>query len=107
MDEAEQAFFLEAWNGHQSIDTDRIGRGHISLPNLCASIFGGIQPDKLTVYLEQATRTLANDGVLQRFQMLVYPAARSWEWRDCAPDLDAHDLAVDVVERLADFEPET
>ena len=52
--EGERAFFLEGWNGNQSFDTDRIGRGHISIPNLCVSIFGGIQPDKLTVYLEQA-----------------------------------------------------
>ena len=73
--EGERAFFLEAWNGNQSFDTDRIGRGHISIPNLCASIFGGIQPDKLTVYLEQAAHALANDGMLQRFQLLVYPDA--------------------------------
>jgi Protein of unknown function (DUF3987) len=71
--EGERAFFLEAWNGNQSFDTDRIGRGHISIPNLCTSIFGGIQPDKMTVYLEQAAHALANDGMLQRFQMLVYP----------------------------------
>ena len=79
--EGERAFFLEAWNGNQSFDTDRIGRGHISIPNLCASIFGGIQPDKLTVYLEQAAHALANDGMLQRFQLLVYPDPRRWEWR--------------------------
>ena len=82
--EGERAFFLEAWNGNQSFDTDRIGRGHISIPNLCASIFGGIQPDKLTVYLEQAAHALANDGMLQRFQLLVYPDPRPWEWRDRA-----------------------
>ena len=79
--EGERAFFLEAWNGNQSFDTDRIGRGHISIPNLCASIFGGIQPDKLMVYLEQAAHALANDGMLQRFQVLVYPDPRRWEWR--------------------------
>ena len=56
--EGERAFFLEAWNGNQSFDTDRIGRGHISIANVCVSIFGGIQPDKLTVYLEQATHAL-------------------------------------------------
>jgi Protein of unknown function (DUF3987) len=60
---------------------------------LCASIFGGIQPDKLTVYLEQAAHALANDGMLQRFQVLVYPDARRWEWRDRAPDKAARDAA--------------
>jgi hypothetical protein len=103
--EGEHAFFLEAWNGDQSFDTDRIGRGHISIPNLCVSIFGGIQPDKLTVYLEQAAHALANDGMLQRFQLLVYPDARRWEWRDRAPDKAAREGAFAVLEKLADFDP--
>jgi len=103
--EGERAFFLEAWNGNQSFDTDRIGRGHISIPNLCASIFGGIQPDKLTVYLELAAHALANDGMLQRFQLLVYPDACRWEWRDRAPDKVARDAAFGVFEALADFDP--
>jgi len=42
--EGDRAFYLEAWNGTSSFDTDRIGRGSIRIPNLCASIFGGIQP---------------------------------------------------------------
>jgi putative DNA primase/helicase len=103
--EGERAFFLEAWNGNQSFDTDRIGRGHISIPNLCVSIFGGIQPDKLTVYLEQAAHALANDGMLQRFQVLVYPDPRRWEWRDRSPDKSARDAAFAVFERLAEFDP--
>ena len=89
--EGERAFFLEGWNGNQSFDTDRIGRGHISIPNVCVSIFGGIQPDKLTVYLEQAAHALANDGMLQRFQVLVYPDPRRWEWRDRSPDKRARE----------------
>jgi hypothetical protein len=32
----------------RQFDTGRIGRGHIGIPNLCASIFGGVQPDKVT-----------------------------------------------------------
>ena len=103
--EGERAFFLEGWNGNQSFDTDRIGRGHIAIPNLCVSIFGGIQPDKLTVYLEQAAHALANDGMLQRFQVLVYPDPRRWEWRDRAPDKAARDAAFAVFEALADFDP--
>jgi hypothetical protein len=103
--EGERAFFLEAWNGNQSFDTDRIGRGHISIANVCVSIFGGIQPDKLTAYLEQAAHALANDGMLQRFQMLVYPDARRWEWRDRAPNKAARDAAFTVFETLAEFDP--
>lgn len=103
--EGERAFYLEAWNGNASFDTDRIGRGSIFIPNLCVSIFGGIQPDKLTGYLEQATNTLANDGMLQRFQLLVYPDHRAWEWRDRIPAKDARDRAFGVFEVLVDFDP--
>jgi len=103
--EGERAFYLEAWNGNASFDTDRIGRGSIFIPNLCVSIFGGIQPDKLTGYLEQASHALANDGMLQRFQLLVYPDHRAWEWRDRIPAKDARDRAFAVFDGLADFEP--
>jgi len=105
--EGDRAFYLEAWNGNASFDTDRIGRGSIFIPNLCVSIFGGIQPDKLTGYLEQAAKALANDGMLQRFQVLVYPDHRTWEWRDRIPKKDARNRAFRVFEALADFNPET
>lgn len=103
--EGERAFYLEAWNGNASFDTDRIGRGSIFIPNLCVSIFGGIQPDKLTGYLEQAAHALANDGMLQRFQLLVFPDHRAWEWRDRIPAKDARDRAFAVFEALAEFDP--
>jgi len=103
--EGDRAFFLEGWNGNQSFDTDRIGRGHISIPNVCVSVFGGIQPDKLRAYLETATHALANDGMLQRFQLLVYPDRRHWEWRDRTPNASARQAACDIAERLADFDP--
>lgn len=104
--EGERAFYLEAWNGNASFDTDRIGRGSIFIPNLCVSIFGGIQPDKLVGYLEQAANALANDGMLQRFQVLVYPDHRSWEWRDRVPEKKARDQAFAVFDALAEFDPE-
>lgn len=103
--EGERTFYLEAWNGNTAFDTDRIGRGSIFIPNLCVSIFGGIQPDKLTGYLEQAANALANDGMLQRFQVLVYPDHRAWEWRDRSPAKEARDRAFAVFELLADFDP--
>ena len=103
--EGDRAFFLEAYNGDQSFDTDRIGRGHIHIPNLCLSLFGGIQPDKLTAYLDMATGALDNDGMLQRFQMLVYPDHRKWEWRDDAPDPDARERAYETIAGLVNFNP--
>jgi hypothetical protein len=103
--EGERAFFLEAWNGDQPFDVDRIGRGHISIQNVCVSIFGSIQPDKLIMYLEQAVQSLANDGMLQRFQVLVYPDSQPWEYRDRAPNRAARDAAFSIFERLSEFDP--
>ena len=103
--EGDRAFYLEGWNGNASFDTDRIGCGSICIPNLCVSIFGGIQPDKLTSYLEQAANALANDGMLQRFQLLVFPDHRAWEWRDRPPDKTARDTAFGVFDALAGFDP--
>lgn len=104
--EEDRAFYLEAWNGMNSHDVDRIGRGSIRVPNLCLSIFGGIQPDKLIGYLEEATSALANDGMLQRFQVLVYPDHRRWEWRDRRPRHDARERVFKMFDTLGYFTPE-
>ena len=103
--EGDRAFYLEAWNGHSGFDTDRIGRGEIYIENLCVSIFGGIQPDRLTAYLEQVERTLANDGLFQRFQILVYPDTLSWGWRDRRPNKDASNRVYELFQDLDDFDP--
>jgi Protein of unknown function (DUF3987)/Bifunctional DNA primase/polymerase, N-terminal len=101
--EGDRAFFLEAFNGDQSFDTDRIGRGHIHIPNLCLSLFGGIQPDKrVSRHGDWGAR---QRWMLQRFQMLVFPDHRNWEWRDEAPDPDARERAYETIERLASFDP--
>jgi len=103
--EGDRAFYLEAWNGTSRFNTDRIGRGEIDIPNLCISVCGGIQPDKLTGYLEQAADALGNDGMLQRFQVMVYPDARPWEWRDRAPNVSARDAVFALFDTLATFNP--
>ncbi len=103
--ERDRAFFLEAWNGTQGFDVDRIARGHISIPNLCVSIFGGTQPDKLVGYLESATNKLGNDGMLQRFQVLVYPDPNRWSWVNEAPNRDVRASVMELFEALASFNP--
>jgi len=103
--EGDRAFFLESWNGNSSFDTDRISRGSIFIKNLCTSIFGGIQPDKLTAYLEQAAHSLGNDGMLQRFQVLVFPDSKPWVWRDCAPNIEARNAVFRLFDELAEFDP--
>ena len=72
--EGDREFFLESWNGTGSYTVDRIGRGTLHVDALCLSIFGGIQPGKLARYVREALEGgFADDGLLQRFQILVYP----------------------------------
>jgi hypothetical protein len=102
--EQDRAFFLEAWNGYGSFTTDRIGRGTVDTQNLCVSILGGIQPAKLQGYLLQAASDYANDGLLQRFQMLVYPDEPKWQHVDRLPDVFARKRAYRVFENLANMD---
>jgi len=83
--EGDKAFYLEGWNGTASFNIDRIGRGSLHIKKLCISVFGGIQPDLLERYLAGITTSLDNDGRIQRFQVMVYPNAVPWEWRDRYP----------------------
>jgi hypothetical protein len=53
---------------------DRIGRGTIHVEACCMSMLGGIQPGRLRSYLVDALQDgPSNDGLIQRFQLLVWP----------------------------------
>lgn len=99
----DRAFYLESWNGYGSYTSDRIGRGTTDTENLCVSILGGIQPAKLIGYLYQAADNLKNDGMMQRFQLLVYPDEPIiWKNVDEWPDADAKKRAWDIFRSLAE-----
>lgn len=85
-------FYLEAFNGTGSHVMDRIGRGSIFIENHCLSLVGGIQPDKLELYLSRTVKGLGNDGLMQRFQLSVYP--------DHIKGSKEKDIAVDKETRL-------
>lgn len=101
----DRAFFLECWEGKQSFTVDRIGRGTTDTKNACLSILGGIQPSKLTAYLFQSVGSLTNDGMVQRFQLLVYPdEPTEWELIDEAPDIDAKNRVYEIFKALSDMD---
>lgn len=103
--EQDRGFYLEAWNGQGNFPLDRIGRGHVICDNMCVSILGGTQPDKVRNYLYQA-RT-ENDGMMQRFQLLTYPDVKPFvKMVDEYPDGLARERAFHIIETLAraDFE---
>jgi putative DNA primase/helicase len=100
--EGDREFYLESWSGQSSFTVDRIGRGKIHIPALCTSIIGGIQPGKLGKYLSEALQYgWGDDGLLQRFQLIVYPEIpEDWENVDRKPDREARKKALDVFRRL-------
>ena len=105
--EADRAFYLEAWNGNGSFSVDRIGRGSLHVPAVCVSVLGGIQPGPLTTYVTDALEEAEKaDGLLQRFQVLVYPDLRDYAPVDRWPDLEAKNRAYDVFKNLASFDAE-
>ena len=72
--EAARGFYLTGWSGTGGYSFDRIGRGSITLDRYCLSVFGGFQPDRIKAYVQLSQRgSSKNDGLLQRFQLLVWP----------------------------------
>jgi len=102
--ENDRSFYLEAWNGDSRFTYDRIGRGTVDIEAACVSILGGIQPGPLSSYIK-ATKTGGDgdDGLLQRFQMVVWPDMRG-EWRniDRPPDTAAKGAFFAACDRVAD-----
>jgi len=103
--ETDRAFLLEAWNGDGSYTSDRIGRGMTHVEFACLSILGGIQPGPLKSYFAGLAHGGGkDDGLLQRFQLLVYPDIPPvWLNVDRTPDLEARDAAHAVFEELTDL----
>lgn len=106
--EGERAFCLEAWNGDSSHDIDRIGRGSIRVPHCCMSLLGGIQPGRLRSYLADALKDgPSNDGLMQRFQVLVWPdEPATWTYIDRPPNAAAVAQAQAVYGRLTAMDAE-
>ena len=96
--ESERGFYLQAWNGAGGFSVDRIGRGTVYVPHVCLSLIGNIQPTRLRSYLREAlTGGASDDGLLQRFQILVWPdVQRSWKNIDRVPNHTAI-LAVEKI----------
>jgi hypothetical protein len=106
--EGDRSFYLEAWNGTGGFDVDRIGRGSLHMPALCLSVLGSIQPGPLSTYVYQATQEeKGDDGLLQRFQLLVWPdPPTGWRNVDRWPGTEAKNRAYEVFKRLDALDPE-
>src|SRR3989338_6268558 len=79
---------------------DRIGRGTVSVEGLCLSVLGGLQPSKFESYVASVVRGgKSDDGLLQRFQILLYPERRkTWHKVDREPNEQAFKTILRIVE---------
>lgn len=106
--EHERSFFLEAWNGTGSYAVDRIGRGTLHIPALCLTIMGGIQPGRLESYVHDAVKGgSGDDGLLQRFQLLVFPEKQATEpvYIDKKPNAEAREHAFAIYQKIHELNP--
>jgi Protein of unknown function (DUF3987)/Domain of unknown function (DUF3854) len=103
--EGERAFFLQAWNGNAGFTVDRIGRGSIHVPAVCVSLLGNIQPSRLRGYLSEVLEGgPRDDGLFQRFQILVWPnSLKEWRLVDRSPNGAALVAAEKVYSQLANL----
>jgi len=68
--EVQRGMFLAAMNGNDPYSIDRIGReGGFAI--MCASVFGGFQPELLRDFLNNAKNV--DDGTIPRFPLLIWP----------------------------------
>ena len=98
--EGARAFYLQAWNGNSQYKVDRVGRGSLVIKRLAIWLVGGIQPGKLQTYARQAVQGgNGDDGLLQRFQLIVWPdISPDWENIDRAPDVAAFDSCTGCIQ---------
>ncbi len=98
----ERGYFLEGWNGNGSYTDMKISRGLTEAKNICISLLGGIQPDKLKRYLFQAIKG-NNDGLIQRLQLAVWPETpKLWELIDQKPNYEAKEKVENILFKLAE-----
>jgi hypothetical protein len=107
--EQDRGFHLESWDGKIPYATDTIGRGNTDVVANCQSVFGCMTPGSLSDYVFNTMQGGAgDDGLLQRFQVSVWPDALStWEKVDREPDYVQRKRAHMVYERLAGDIPGT
>lgn len=100
--ETDRAFYLEAWNGKGRHTIDRVGKGTFHISALTLTVLGGIQPGPLASYIRGAVEGEGGaDGLLQRFQLLVWPdRQRPYANIDRYADTAAKNRAFEIFEFL-------
>lgn len=100
--ESDRTFYLEGWSVANKA-VDRIGRGEVFTKDLSLIVFGSTTPGPFQTYVREACKAGGGaDGLLQRFQMMVYPdPPTDWKHVDSGADRMAERRATELFERLA------
>lgn len=99
--ESDRALYLEGHDGGRPYTQDRQTRDDTHIPMLTLSVLGGIQPDRLRELQDGAMNGGSRDGLLQRFQALVWPdELPEWQRRKGRLDLDLLDRVSKIYERI-------
>jgi hypothetical protein len=98
----DRAFLLECYDGKNPFTFDRIGRGTVRINSPLLSILGGIQPSRLSALVRETNNGTGDDGLLQRFQVMVWPDDTSdWKYIDVAPNATAYSQYANLISDLS------
>ncbi|MCK7581569.1 MAG: DUF3987 domain-containing protein [Chromatiales bacterium] len=101
-----RGLYLSGWSGREGYRFDRIMRGTTYIPKFALSVFGGIQPGPLARYVRGASSGERADGLLQRFQLAVWPDPARFEYVDRHPSQAARERARLLFERADNLDAE-
>ncbi len=102
----DRSFWLEAFSVAQNVMVDRIQRGNFMVPYVCAGVFGTIQPDKISPLIDDSkSGGGGGDGLLQRFQMMIWEDSPHYTYTDRQPDRPARDRYYALIEKMIDADP--
>lgn len=107
--ETARAFYIEAWNGNSAFQVDRVTEGRSGyISACCLSVLGGIQAGRLAEYIIAAQSGGSGaDGLMQRFQLAVYPDRKHHAMVDETPMLVARSAYDYLFENLNNIDPES
>jgi hypothetical protein len=95
-------YILEAWNGVNPHEVNRITREDVIIECARLCVFGSATPDGLLKYLQaiKGDKDKGDVGLTQRFQIAVAPVMVPWKLIDRKPDQKAAKAATELFERL-------
>lgn len=102
--QADRQFIMEGWNGNAPYVNDRVSSGTGDIPYLCLSLLGTIQPKVLRRELASSIMS-TEDGLFQRFQLMVYPKCDPLRWSNEPEDRLAKGIVVDTFRTIALSDP--